>query len=159
MSIPCNFCQQDNTNIIFETPHNRVLLHSEGKWRGHIVIIPKQHIENFVQLSQLNDVAIDLQSCLSKIKKLCEKQLNFEPKYENGHLFFPILYPSTSSAKEIRATLLRLRQIPPNQEETEALIFNSTRPPNRTRSLLCLYGAMFLVFILTLKLRHLSDIK
>ncbi len=100
----CPFCieiQSKAGRIIRETEHTVTLLSNPKLMDGHLLVIPKRHIEKPVELTEeerkylFNEVIEVQEKVLSKIAPGCDISEHFRPfipdsKYKVNHLHFHI---------------------------------------------------------------------
>ena len=90
----CPFCEinKEKTVIINEGKNTRVILSNPKLMQGHLLVIPKRHVEKISQLEknereELFDKVIEFQEkILVKIAKGCDIRQNFRPFQKEDNL-------------------------------------------------------------------------
>lgn len=97
----CPFCNLDEirTRTLEERKHSRIILSNPRLMLGHLLVIPKRHVEKPSQLNEeerleIFSTIIDFQEkIISKIAKGCDIRQNYRPFIQDGrtkvsHLHF-----------------------------------------------------------------------
>ncbi len=90
----CPFCEinKEKTRIIGESEHSLAILSNPRLIEGHLLVIPKRHVENLselqeIELKDLMEMVIKFQNkILSKISKGCDIRQNYRPFQEQDKL-------------------------------------------------------------------------
>jgi len=83
----CPFCyiNPEKTRIIYSKPLTMVILSNPRLVTGHLLVIPKKHVEKLTELTQeeknelINTVINFQEKILSKISKGCDIRQNYHP--------------------------------------------------------------------------------
>ena len=90
----CPFCSinQEKTRIINETKYIKVILSNPRLMAGHLLVIPKRHVEKLSELNkterkELLEKVIEFQEkILSKFAKGCDIKQNYRPFQKQDNL-------------------------------------------------------------------------
>lgn len=90
----CPFCTIDlsRTRILDENTYTKVILSNPRLTKGHLLVIPKRHVEKLSQLSilereQLFDMVVSYQDkILSSISNGCDIRQNYRPFQEENEV-------------------------------------------------------------------------
>lgn len=72
----CIFCEKSNNEVLFENEFAKAFYDNFPVNKGHILIVPKDHKENFFDLTDLEKSAIN--GLLTRSKLYLEKRYNAE---------------------------------------------------------------------------------
>ena len=70
----CVFCNIKKENIIVESEYSQAFYDNFPVNRGHVLVIPKHHVENYFELSDIEKK--DIWNLVDKVKIIIEKTYN-----------------------------------------------------------------------------------
>ncbi len=98
----CPFCQNNKERLLFETDRVKVIFSDPRLTEGHLLVIPKRHVEELWNLSdaELKEILSQLKVLQKKISKTigtgCDIRQNYRPflnqnKLKVDHLHFHLI--------------------------------------------------------------------
>lgn len=117
----CRFCNinPERTKIVEEFEHVKVILANPRLMPGHLLVIPKRHVE---RMSELNDA--ELLELIHVVNTYCDKVLKFAKGYMVKNNFMPFLEES-----RLKVNHMHIHILPRNFSDdlyTKALFNEST---------------------------------
>jgi histidine triad (HIT) family protein len=99
----CPFCKEIelHSRILYETPHTLTILSNPALMKGHILVIPKKHVEILAELNddvrqELFEQVVKMQALLLRRFRGCDIKQNYRPfqkqdQYKVNHLHIHLL--------------------------------------------------------------------